>query len=174
MTCCADAGPAARIGMIRQPRQEDRWSRHRSLACFLLATLTAIDRKGSSSQSLTFSDFARLRMRPRGREHDNSYNNYYGYGYGGRDWKTYAARNNLACTPGTTFRGADGQQPTSRIFPMTRMLDTLPARHPAKAAAPFPGRYDLLGVPLGASAPCQLQQLLHRNWHVIALGKPSA
>lgn len=42
--------------------------------------------------------------------YDNSYNNYYGYGYGGRDWKTYAARNNLACTPGTTFRGADGQQ----------------------------------------------------------------
>jgi hypothetical protein len=28
---------------------------------------------------------------------------------GGRDWKTYAARNNLVCTPGTTFRGADGQ-----------------------------------------------------------------
>ena len=42
--------------------------------------------------------------------YDNSYNNYYGYGYGGRDWKTYAARNSLACTPGTTFRGADGQQ----------------------------------------------------------------
>ena len=42
--------------------------------------------------------------------YDNSYNNYYGYGYGGRDWKTYAARNNLVCTPGTTFRGADGQQ----------------------------------------------------------------
>jgi hypothetical protein len=44
---------------------------------------------------------------------DNSYNNYndyYGYGYGGRDWKTYAARNSLACTPGTTFRGADGRQ----------------------------------------------------------------
>lgn len=44
---------------------------------------------------------------------DNSYNNYndyYGYGYGGRDWKTYAARNGLACTPGTTFRGPDGQQ----------------------------------------------------------------
>jgi hypothetical protein len=40
----------------------------------------------------------------------NSYDNYYGYGYGGRDWKTYAARNSLACTPGTTFRGADGQQ----------------------------------------------------------------
>ena len=37
-------------------------------------------------------------------------NNYYGYGYGGRDWKTYAAHNNLACTPGTTFRGADGKQ----------------------------------------------------------------
>ena len=41
---------------------------------------------------------------------DNSYNNYYGYGYGGRDWKTYAAHNALACTPGTTFRGADGRQ----------------------------------------------------------------
>ena len=41
--------------------------------------------------------------------YDDSYNNYYGYGYGGRDWKTYAARNNLVCTPGTTFRGADGQ-----------------------------------------------------------------
>jgi hypothetical protein len=40
----------------------------------------------------------------------NSYNDYYGYGYGGRDWKTYAARNGLACTPGTTFRGADGRQ----------------------------------------------------------------
>jgi hypothetical protein len=36
--------------------------------------------------------------------------NYYGYGYGGRDWKTYAARNNLACTPGTTFKGPDGRQ----------------------------------------------------------------
>ena len=41
--------------------------------------------------------------------HDNSYN-YYGYGYGGRDWKTYAAHNKLACTPGTTFKGPDGQQ----------------------------------------------------------------
>jgi hypothetical protein len=41
---------------------------------------------------------------------DNSYDNYYGYGHGGRDWKTYATRNGLACTPGTTFRGADGQQ----------------------------------------------------------------
>jgi hypothetical protein len=37
-------------------------------------------------------------------------NNYYGYGYGGRDWKTYAARNNLACMPGTTFKGPDGLQ----------------------------------------------------------------
>jgi hypothetical protein len=37
-------------------------------------------------------------------------NNYYGYGYGGRDWKTYAARNKLACTPGTTFKGPDGLQ----------------------------------------------------------------
>lgn len=36
--------------------------------------------------------------------------NYYGYGYGGRDWKTYAARNNLACTPGSTFKGSDGLQ----------------------------------------------------------------
>ena len=44
------------------------------------------------------------------RAFDNNYNNYYGYGYGGRDWKTYAAHNNLACTPGTTFRGADGLQ----------------------------------------------------------------
>jgi hypothetical protein len=47
------------------------------------------------------------------RAFDNSYNNYndyYGYGYGGRDWKTYAARNGLVCTPGTTFRGADGRQ----------------------------------------------------------------
>ena len=42
--------------------------------------------------------------------YDNRYINYHGYGYGGRDWKTYAARNSLACTPGTTFRGADGQQ----------------------------------------------------------------
>lgn len=41
---------------------------------------------------------------------NNSYDNYYGYGHGGRDWKTYAARNSLACTPGTTFRGADGRQ----------------------------------------------------------------
>ena len=41
---------------------------------------------------------------------DNSYNNYYGYGYGGRDWKTYAAHNNLACTPGATFKGPDGRQ----------------------------------------------------------------
>ena len=41
---------------------------------------------------------------------DNSYNNYYGYGYGGRDWKTYAAHNSLACTPGTTFKGSDGKQ----------------------------------------------------------------
>jgi hypothetical protein len=37
-------------------------------------------------------------------------NNYYGYGYGGIDWKTYAARNNLACTPGTTFKGPDGRK----------------------------------------------------------------
>jgi len=44
------------------------------------------------------------------RAFDNSYDNYYGYGYGGRDWKSYAARNSLACTPGTTFRDADGRQ----------------------------------------------------------------
>jgi hypothetical protein len=43
------------------------------------------------------------------RAFDSSYDNYYGYGYG-RDWKSYAARNNLACTPGTTFRDADGRQ----------------------------------------------------------------
>ena len=43
------------------------------------------------------------------RAFDNSYN-YYGYGYGGRDWKTYAARNSLACTPGTTIKGSDGRQ----------------------------------------------------------------
>jgi hypothetical protein len=42
--------------------------------------------------------------------YDNSYSNYYGYGYGGRDWKTYAAHNSLACTPGTTFKGPDGRQ----------------------------------------------------------------
>ncbi|WGR93846.1 MULTISPECIES: hypothetical protein [unclassified Bradyrhizobium] len=42
--------------------------------------------------------------------YDNSYSNYYGYGYGGRDWKTYAAHNSLACTPGTTFKGSDGRQ----------------------------------------------------------------
>jgi hypothetical protein len=41
---------------------------------------------------------------------DNSQYNYYGYGYGGRDWKTYAAHNGLACTPGTTFKGSDGRQ----------------------------------------------------------------
>ena len=47
------------------------------------------------------------------RAFDNSYNNYndyYGYGYGGRDWKTYATRNSLACTPGTMFKGPDGRQ----------------------------------------------------------------
>jgi hypothetical protein len=44
------------------------------------------------------------------RAFDNSYNNYYGYGYGGRDWKTYAAHNGLACTPGTTFKSADGRR----------------------------------------------------------------
>jgi hypothetical protein len=44
------------------------------------------------------------------RAFDNSYNNYYGYGYGGRDWKTYAAHNGLACTPGTTFKGPDGRR----------------------------------------------------------------
>jgi len=44
------------------------------------------------------------------RAFDDSYNNYYGYGYGGRDWKTYAAHNGLACTPGTMFKGPDGQQ----------------------------------------------------------------
>ena len=43
------------------------------------------------------------------RAFDNSYDNYYGYGYGGRDWKSYAARNNLACTPGTTFRDENGR-----------------------------------------------------------------
>ena len=41
---------------------------------------------------------------------DNRYSNYYGYGYGGRDWKTYAAHNSLACTPGTTFKGPDGKK----------------------------------------------------------------
>jgi hypothetical protein len=41
---------------------------------------------------------------------DNNYNSYYGYGYGGRDWKTYAIHNALACTPGTKFRGEDGRQ----------------------------------------------------------------
>lgn len=41
---------------------------------------------------------------------DNGSNDYYGYGYGGRDWKTYAARNGLACTPGTWFRGEDGRR----------------------------------------------------------------
>ncbi len=44
------------------------------------------------------------------RAFDDNYNNYYGYGHGGRDWNTYAARNGLACTPGTTFGGADGRQ----------------------------------------------------------------
>jgi len=43
------------------------------------------------------------------RAFDNSYN-YYGYGYGGRDWKAYADHNKLACTPGTTFKGPDGRQ----------------------------------------------------------------
>jgi hypothetical protein len=43
------------------------------------------------------------------RAFDNSYD-YYGYGYGGRDWKTYAERNHLACTPGTTFKGPDGRK----------------------------------------------------------------
>ena len=43
------------------------------------------------------------------RAFDDSYNNYYGYGYGGRDWKTYADHNGLACTPGTMFKGADGK-----------------------------------------------------------------
>jgi Ni/Co efflux regulator RcnB len=41
---------------------------------------------------------------------DNGYNDYYGHGYGGRDWKTYAARNGLACTPGTWFKGEDGRR----------------------------------------------------------------
>jgi hypothetical protein len=41
------------------------------------------------------------------RAFDNGYD-YYGYGYGGRDWKTYAAHNGLACTPGTMVRGEDG------------------------------------------------------------------
>jgi hypothetical protein len=44
------------------------------------------------------------------RAFDNSYNNYYGYGYGGRDWKTYAAHNGLSCTPGTMFKGPDGRK----------------------------------------------------------------
>jgi hypothetical protein len=42
--------------------------------------------------------------------YNNSYDNYYGYGYGGRDWKTYAAHNSLACTPGTMFKGPDGKK----------------------------------------------------------------
>jgi hypothetical protein len=42
--------------------------------------------------------------------YDNGYNDYYGYGYGGRDWKTYAARNGLACTPGTWIKGEDGRR----------------------------------------------------------------
>ena len=44
------------------------------------------------------------------RAFDDNYNNYYGYGHGGSDWKTYAARNGLACTPGTMVRGEDGLQ----------------------------------------------------------------
>ena len=39
-----------------------------------------------------------------------AYDAPYGYGYGGRDWKTYAARNGLACTPGTWIRGEDGRR----------------------------------------------------------------
>jgi hypothetical protein len=42
--------------------------------------------------------------------YDNGYNNYYGQGYGGRDWKTYAAHNALACTPGTWIKGEDGRR----------------------------------------------------------------
>jgi hypothetical protein len=42
------------------------------------------------------------------RAFDNT--NYYGYGYGGRDWKTYAAHNGLACAPGTLFKGPDGRR----------------------------------------------------------------
>jgi len=41
---------------------------------------------------------------------NKSYDNYYGYGYGGRDWKTYAAHNGLSCTPGTMFKGPDGRR----------------------------------------------------------------
>ena len=40
----------------------------------------------------------------------NNYDNYYGYGYGGRDWHTYATRNGLACAPGSTFKAADGSE----------------------------------------------------------------
>jgi hypothetical protein len=43
------------------------------------------------------------------RAFDNSQYDYYGYGYGGRDWKTYAAHNGLACAPGTMFKGPDGR-----------------------------------------------------------------
>jgi hypothetical protein len=42
--------------------------------------------------------------------YDNGYDNYYGYGYGGRDWKTYAAHNGLACAPGTWVKGEDGRR----------------------------------------------------------------
>jgi len=42
--------------------------------------------------------------------YDNGNNDYYGYGYGGRDWKTYAARNGLACAPGTWVKGEDGRR----------------------------------------------------------------
>jgi hypothetical protein len=43
------------------------------------------------------------------RAFDNSQYDYYSYGYGGRDWKTYAAHNGLACTPGAMFKGPDGR-----------------------------------------------------------------
>jgi hypothetical protein len=42
--------------------------------------------------------------------YDNGNNDYYGYGYGGRDWKAYAARNGLACAPGTWVKGEDGRR----------------------------------------------------------------
>jgi len=76
----------------------DRWNRRAAAPAVVAGNV--VDGAVANAGAIATAPF---------RAWDNS-NNYYGYGYGGRDWKTYAAHNALACTPGTTFRGEDGRQ----------------------------------------------------------------
>jgi hypothetical protein len=79
----------------------DRWNRRAAAPAVVAGNV--VDGAVANAGAIATAPF-------RAWDNSNNYNNYYGYGYGGRDWKTYAAHNALACTPGTTFRGEDGRQ----------------------------------------------------------------